>query len=312
MTEKVRVGLVGVGMMGAPMGRRVLTGGYPLTVMDVRPEREQELVKEGARQAKTPKEVAQMSDIVLTSLPTLAACEEVYHGNDGLLKGTKAGQILVETSTVPPSMIRNLYDEAKKQSVAVIDAAINARTLRHPGQFELKANEIMAKGEVTLMVGGDPDTVEKVKPVLATFGNPIIYFGPVGSGETIKVLNNAMAHACYVVLAELVGVAVKAGVNVPAFLDEMTQTGAVNRFMEKTIPHYLKTGSGTSMRNEAALKDAESILQLGRELNVPLPLQSTTHFFYQWAASSGLNDRPWDEAMLKVCETLMNKPIRSK
>ena len=213
MNDKMRVGFIGLGMMGKPMSKRVLAAGFPLTVHDIRPEPVEELVKAGANKAVSTKEIAEVSDVVLTSLPSLEACNETYLGDHGLLKGARKGQILVETSTLPPSVVRRFADEANKQGVVVIDAALIARTTFHPGLSKFKADEIAAQGLVTVMVGGNAADVEKVRPVLATFGNPIFDVGPVGSGEMIKVLSNATAHAYFVVALEVLAVAAKAGVN---------------------------------------------------------------------------------------------------
>ncbi len=309
MGEKVRVGFIGIGMMGKPMSKRVLAAGYPLTVYDIRPEPVEQLVSEGANKAETPKEVAEVSDVVLTSLPTLEACEEVYLGTNGLLKGARTGEILVETSTVPPSVVKRFSDEAGKQGVVVIEAALLARTLFNPGVSKLRADEVAAQGLITLVVGGSTEEVERVRPVLATFGNPILHLGPVGSGMMIKVLNNAIAHANFAVACEVFALAAKAGVDIRKMHELFTKTGARSFIIDDVIPHYLETGTGKQMRTEAAIKDSESMLQLGRELGVPLLMQNINHAYYQWAQSCGLKDRPGDE-ILELWEGLIGRPIR--
>ncbi len=309
MSEKTRVGLIGTGMIGKAMARRILGAGYHLTVHDIRPEPVKELVGEGASKAESPKEVAELSDVVLTSLPTLAACEEVYLGAAGLLKGARSGQTFVETSTVPPSLVRRFSDVARKQGVAVIDAALLTRTLFHPELSKLKADEAVSTGLVTVLVGANPDELERVRPVLATFGNPILHLGPVGSGEMVKVLNNAITHANFAVACEVYAVASKAGVDMRKMNDLMLKTGARSSVLENPIPHYLETGTGKMMGLEPALKDSESMLQLGREFGVPLPIQSIAHAYYEWARSCGL-DRPWDEVLPKSWEGVIGKPLR--
>lgn len=295
--------------MGKPMSKRVLGAGYPLTVLDIRPEPVEELVREGARKAKNPKEVAEVSDMVLTSLPTLKACEDVYLGNDGLLRGARRGEILVETSTVPPALVRRFSDEGKKQGVIVIDAALQSRTLFHPEIYELKADEIAAKGKITVMVGGEADTLQKVKPVLETFGDPILHLGPVGSGVMTKVLGNAISHAEFVTVCEVIAIAAKAGLDLKKLLETLAKTGPRSTAVEQTIPKYLEAGKGRKMRTVAAVKDTESMLDLGRELGVPLLIHSITHAYYQSAEQRGFKDRPWDE-ILKLWEDFVGKPIK--
>lgn len=309
MSEKMKVGFIGLGMMGKPMAKRVLGAGFPLTVHDVRPEPVEELVKEGAKKASSPKEVAQVTDVVLTSLPTLEACEQVYRGANGLLKGGRAGQTFVETSTTPPSVVRSLSEEARKQGIVLFDAAMYSRSMFHPGLFELTADQIAAKGLITLLVGGDPAEIERVRPVLSTFGNPILHLGPVGSGELAKVLANALVHAFFTVTCEVFAVGAKAGMDMRKLHEIMSKTGPKSWVIDNVITQYLEKGTGKMMRTEVAVKDSESMLQLGRELGVPLLMQSLKHSYYEWAKNSGLKDRPWDE-MLKLWEEVIGRPIR--
>src|SRR5689334_9390575 len=115
MSDKPKVGFIGVGMMGNPMCRRILGAGFPLTVHDMRSSAVDELVKAGAKKAGSPREVTEVSDVILTSLPTQRACDEVYLGSNGILKGVRKGQTLVETSTVSPSSVKRVWEDAKKQ-----------------------------------------------------------------------------------------------------------------------------------------------------------------------------------------------------
>ena len=311
MNGKMRVGFVGVGMMGKPMASRILKAGYPLTVYDIRPEAVKEFVGLGAKSAKSAKEIAEVSDICFTSLPSIAAWEDVYFGSNGLLKGARKGEILVDTSTVAPSLTRKIYDEAKKQGVEVMDAALQSGTLYHEGLFKLKANEVVERGQVTVMVGGDPETVEKARPVIASFGDPIIYFGPVGSGELIKVVGNAMTHAAFAMLCEFVAVAMKSGIDVKRLLDYLAKISSMNRLIEYTIPSYMESGKGRMMRLEPCLKDCESMLQVAKDCSMPMLFQSITNDYYLWAESLGSKDLPWDEELMKVWEGLIGKPVRS-
>jgi 3-hydroxyisobutyrate dehydrogenase-like beta-hydroxyacid dehydrogenase len=309
MGSKTRVGFIGIGQMGKPMSKAVLRGGYPLTVHDVRTEPMEELVKAGAKKADTPKEVAEASDVVITSLPTIRASEEVYLGGNGLLKGTKAGDILVETSTVTPNIVKKFSDEAKKQGGVVVDASLYGRTMFHPGLFELSQDEIGARGEITVLMGGEPEEVEKVRPILSTFGNPILHLGPLGSGALTKVLGNAIIHAYYAVVCEIFAVGAKSGLNIQKLHEVFANTGAKSWVIDSVAGRYLKSGKGFLMRTEVAAKDAEAMLEVGLELGVPLPLQSVTHLYYEWAKNGGLKDRPWDEIM-EQWEGIAGRPIR--
>jgi 3-hydroxyisobutyrate dehydrogenase-like beta-hydroxyacid dehydrogenase len=309
MTNKTRVGFIGLGMMGSPMSKRILAAGYPLTVHDIRPEPVADLVQAGAKQADSPKAIAEVSDVVLTSLPTLQASEDVYLGDRGLLQGARAGMILVETSTVSPRVVKRFAEEAETRGVAVVDAALYARSSFHPGLLELKADEVAAKGLVTVQVGGAPNEVEKVRAILSTFGNPILHLGPIGSGMMAKVIQNAVTHANFCVACEALAVAAKADMDIKKLLQIMGKVGSKSWIVENAIPAYLENGTGRMMRTEVAVKDSQSMLELGRELGVPLLMQSLKHSYYEWAHHSGLKDRPWDE-MLTLWEGVIGKAIR--
>ena len=165
-------------------------------------------------------------------------------------------------------------------------------------------------GQLTVMMGGDPDIVEKVRPVIASFADPILYFGPVGSGELIKVIGNAMTHAAFAMLCEFVAVGMKSGIDVKRLLDYLAKISSMNRLIENTVPSYMETGKGRMMRLEPCLKDCESMLQVARECSVPMLFQSITNDYYLWAEGLGSKDRPWDEELMKVWEGLVGKPIR--
>ena len=245
------------------------------------------LVKASADKADSPKEVAAVSDVVLTCLPTLKASEEVYLGTDGLLKGVRAGTILVETSTVPPSLMKRISAKAEKKRAAVVDASLQSRSTFHKGLMKLTADEVAAKGLITVQVGGDPKDLEKVRPIIATFGNPILHLGPIGSGMMAKVIQNAVIHANFCVACEVIAVAAKAGIDIKKLVEIMGKVGSRSFIVENVIPLYLEKGIGRTMRTEVALKDSQAMLDLGRELGVPLLMQSIKHSYYEWAKNSG-------------------------
>ena len=306
MSEKPRVGFIGIGMMGKPMSKRILQAGYPLTVHDARPEPVEEMVREGATKAGTPKEIAEVSDVVLTSLPTLQACEEVYLGSNGLLKGARAGEILVETSTVPPSLVKRFAEAASEKGVSVIDAPLIAGgRVGLPGS----SDEIAAQGRILVVVGGNPEEVKKVWPILETFGNPVLHMGSLGAGALTKVLVNAVAHNNFAVACEALAVGAKAGADMRNLYEVISQSAGRSGVLENVALQYLQNGKCRVMRTEVAVKDSESMLEAARELGVPVLIQSISHAYYEWAQHSGLKDRPWGE-MLEMWEGVIGKPIR--
>jgi 3-hydroxyisobutyrate dehydrogenase-like beta-hydroxyacid dehydrogenase len=191
----------------------------------------------------------------------------------------------------------------------VVDAALQARSTFHPGLQELAANEVAAKGLVMVQVGGEADDVETVRPILSTFGNPILHLGPIGSGTMAKVMHNAIIHANFCVACEMLAVAAKAGMDLRKLLDTMGKVGSRSWVVEHATPAVLETGRGKARRTEVAAKDSQSMLDLGRELGVPLLMQGLKHSYYEWVRHSGLQDRPWDE-MLSLWEGVIGTDIK--
>lgn len=304
MTGKMRIGFVGVGVMGKPMVRNLLQAGYAVTVLDIRPEPVKELVNEGASSAGTPKEVAEASDMVFTSLPTLKACEDIYLGHKGLLEGTSPGKMLIETSTVPPSLVKRLAAEAIKQQVTVNDAML----LGMPWEKGLASGAAAAEKHMMLLVGGAEKEVQRLWPVLEALGRPI-HLGPLGSGALTKVIINAIFHTNYVVTCECFAVAAKAGADLKGLCEVLDRGIAKSWISSSFLPQYLSSGTVRAMSTDITYKDSLSMLDAGREVGVPLWIQSCIHNFYEWAENSDLKDKPWPE-LIKFWENLIGKPIR--
>lgn len=298
------VGFIGLGMMGKPISKKILRAGYPLTVFDINPASVQELVRLGAASAQSPKEVAKASEIVLTSLPSLKACEEVYLGQEGLLEGGRQGQLLVETSTVPPGLLRKVAAAASNKGIALIDAPVIARRAGVP----LPADQIAERMNIPVLVGGESNDVERARPVLATFGEPVLHMGPLGAGETAKLAINGIAHSAFILACEAFAVAAKGGVNLKS-LYEMSRLSVANSEVLDFVREYLDTGTAKVARTEVAHKDSESLLALAGELGVPVVAHSVSHGYYEWAMHAGLKDRPWAE-MLGFWDKAVGKPIR--
>lgn len=310
MTDSPRVGFVGLGMMGNPMARRIIDAGFTVVAYDIEPSRLQAVVAAGATSADSARDVAARSDIVLTSLPSLEACEATYLGPEGLLRGAAPGSMLVETSTVTPGVVRRFAAAASDHDVSVLDASLIARTTFHPGMSSLTASDIAARGLVTVFVGGDEAQVTAVRPVLSTFGNPIFHVGPLGSGAMVKVLSNAAAHAYFLVALEVNAVAAKAGVDLQKLEEIFRHTPARSVAMNETIPHFLEHGEGMMMSLQAGIKDAESMLELAEELQVPVRMQGENLAYYRLAAEHVGPDAKWDTALMQLFEGYIDASLR--
>ena len=163
----MKVGMIGLGGMGKPIAECILREGFDLTVADLRQGQVDALVSAGAKSAQTPAELAAASDIVIASLPSNAASEEVALGPDGVLTGAKQGDIYIDTSTISPEVIRRIEAEGARKGVAGLDAPVS-------GSGDQREN-----GTLTVMVGGDAAAFERAKPTLEAFGGNIFMSAPL-------------------------------------------------------------------------------------------------------------------------------------
>ncbi|MEI6113944.1 MAG: NAD(P)-dependent oxidoreductase [Burkholderiales bacterium] len=300
MSDELKVGFIGLGRAGKPMARRILRAGFPLSVLDVNVEPVDELVAEGAYRASTPKEVAAMSDIVLTSLPHPKISEEVFLGPNGLFAGAKSGTILIETSTVPPGFVRDLATAGKAKSIKVIDVSISGA-----GNMPIAGGQYMAAaGKLVLMIGGDVETVERVRPVLQTFGESLLHMGDVGQGAIAKVVNNAMGQANFVSACEALTAGIKAGGDPKLLYQAISISSGQSWTFNIGMRDYIEGRRSGIMSTDLAYKDSDAILQLGRETGVPMLMHSAKLAFFEAARNAGYGDQSWIETM-KIWEDMV-------
>jgi 3-hydroxyisobutyrate dehydrogenase len=179
----MRVGFIGLGSQGAPMARRIVDGGYDLTLWARRPAALEHFADTAAKTAQSPAELASVSDLVCICVVGDDDVREVLHGDTGVLAGLATGGIVAIHSTVHPDTCRELADSGLAQGVSFVDAPVSGGG---------PAAEI---GELLVMVGGDDDTVERCRPVFATYADPVVHLGPLGSGQVTKILNNLLFTA---------------------------------------------------------------------------------------------------------------------
>ncbi|MGB7082236.1 MAG: NAD(P)-dependent oxidoreductase, partial [Candidatus Acidiferrales bacterium] len=175
---KPRVGLIGLGLMGAPMGANLLKAGFPLTVWNRTAEKAQKLAAQGASVAKSPQDAASQADVLFTIVSDPPALEEVLWGNQGAFAGLKKGSVLIDSSTVSPALARRISKACSDQSVDFLDAPVTGGTWG------------AEKGELIFMIGGKKEVLDRVEPVLQAVGKRFFLLGPNGSGQTVKLAMN--------------------------------------------------------------------------------------------------------------------------
>jgi 3-hydroxyisobutyrate dehydrogenase len=275
------VGFIGLGHMGSALAQRMLLGDYPLVVFDISQQATEEFRDAGAHVAANPAEVAQLSDVVFSSLPGPREVEQVSLGPGGLVEGIRAGSVYVDFSTARPAFIRNLAARFAEQGAYVLDAPLSGGRVR------------ALEGHQEVMVGGDPQVFERIRPILATFADQILYIGDVGAGTICKLVHNMVQRGMALVIAEGMTLGAKAGVDARTVW-ESVRRGLAGRVstLHETMPQSVFTGDYDDATYTLALayKDIALAIELAREIGVPLPLCTLA----EQTSMQGMN-RGWGE-----------------
>ena len=299
----MNVGMIGLGGMGRSVAECILNAGFALTVADLREKPVQELVNLGARAAGSPREVASASDIVVASLPSNEASEEVALGADGVLAGAKSGDIYIDTSTISPRVITSIAERFARKGAEAMDAPVSG------GMAQRK------EGTLTVMVGGEPSTVARAMPVLEAFGGHIIHVGGVGAGAATKLINNLTMASNMVATMEALVLGVKSGLDLEKLRDVISASSGGSRVFDMMVENVLTrsseppAGSGALMGMATIIKDTKLASDLAKELSVPLFHGSATA--QAWAAGEA---RGWAEkehwALMGYFEELAGVRVR--
>jgi len=255
MAEKV--GFIGLGIMGKPMADNLMRAGHQLVVHDHNPV--DELVRDGAERAATPREVAEASDIVITMLPDSPHVREVVSGEDGILAGASSGQLVIDMSTISPIVARELAMLAGESGVGMLDAPVSGGEV---GAIE---------AQLSIMVGGSDADFERVKPLFEVMGSALLV-GPAGAGQVVKACNQIVVALNIEAVSEALVVGSKAGVD-PALIIEALQGGlAASRVMEAKARNFLEHDFKPGFRIDLHRKDLGIALATAREYGASSPV----------------------------------------
>jgi 3-hydroxyisobutyrate dehydrogenase len=278
----LRIGFIGLGTMGSRMATKLIEAGHTLVVHDIEPSAATQLLERGADWAESPADVARASDVVLTSLPGPAEVEQVAVGEHGLTNGLRAGAVYVDLSTGSPSVVRKVAQRIESAGAHMIDAPVSG------GPQGAEA------GTLSVMIGGDREVFESVRPVLDAVGSSVTYVGSIGSGTVAKLVHNAISMSTRIVLQEGLALAVKAGVDA-ATMVEILRTSSFGKQLVLTshIPDLVLKGDFDHPRFSLGLshKDVGLALELADEVGAPMALASMAHEEIERAMDRGWADR---------------------
>jgi len=264
----MKIGFIGLGGIGKPMAINIAKSGFDLTVTDLREQPLNELAHYGARVAASAREVSEISDLVLASLPSDLVSEEVALGSNGVLAGAKSGDIYVELSTISPGLVHTIAKKASDKGVAVLDAPVS-------GGLDQRL-----EGTLSIMVGGEAKTLSKAMPVFKTFGNKIFHAGGTGAGASVKLVNNMLAGINMVATMEALVLGVKAGLSVETLKEVIGASSGANKVFEglvdKIYLHSAEPSHGQTANQglHTIGKDVRLANEMAQNLSVPLLLGS--------------------------------------
>lgn len=292
-----QIGFIGLGIMGKPMARNLVQAGYELTVYDIVGEAIEELATAGAKAASSSQEVAAATDKIITMLPDSADSERAILGPGGVLEGARPGAIIIDMSSIAPSMSQKIAAECSKKSVEFLDAPVSGG---EPGAIN---------AALAIMVGGKQEVFDQCSDLLKVMGSNVVLTGDVGAGNITKLANQIIVAANIEALSEALVLAQKGGVDPERVFNAIRGGLAGSAVMEAKGPMMLDRNFQAGFRIRLHQKDLRNVLQTAQELNVPLPVTALV----QQMLGSLVNDGDQDadhSAILHFVEKLAHVEVR--
>ena len=289
----LKVGYIGLGLMGKSMARNILKAGFPLLVHNRSHEAVEELQAEGAKTATSPSEIAEQVDVVFTNLPDSPDVELVTLGTGGIIEGARQGLIFVDNSTIKPATARHIAESLGERGVLCLDAPVSG-------------GDIGARqGTLAIMVGGPNQALEQVRPILEAMGKTITHVGDTGSGQIAKAANQIMVAAQMVAMGELLIFARKAGAD-PQKVVQAIQGGAAQCWALDVKPERLFAGNRSpGFKAYMQAKDLGIVLDTARSYGIPLVSAAVHNQLYNSMLEMGLAEQD-NSAVIGVVEALAN------
>lgn len=274
----LKVGYVGLGLMGKSIARNILKAGFPLVVHNRSRAAVNELAAEGAIAANSPKEVAAQVDVVFSNLPDSPDVEKVVLGKNGIIEGAREGLIFVDNSTIKPASARTIARKLAEKNVFALDAPVSG-------------GDIGARdGTLTIMVGGDASALEKVMPVFKAMGKTVTHVGEAGAGQVAKAANQIMVAAQMAAMGELLVFSKKAGVD-PRKVVEAIRGGAAQCWTLDVKPPRLFAGNrNPGFKAHMQLKDLKIVLETAREYDIPVSSTAENTKLFQQMIELGMGE----------------------
>jgi 3-hydroxyisobutyrate dehydrogenase len=273
-----RIGFIGLGIMGKPMAQNLLKAGFQLTVYNRTQAPVALLVLAGAASAQSPKAVAERSDVVITMVTDSEAVNAVVLGEGGVIEGAHDGLVLIDMSTISPSVTRSISASLAGKGVSMLDAPVSGG--------DTGARE----GTLTIMVGGPAQAFEACLPVFQVLGKKVVHMGGTGAGQLTKLANQILVACNMIGVCECLNFAKKAGLDVGKLIDSLSAGAASSWSLVNLGPRLAKRDFAPGFKVKLLQKDLRYVLSTANDLNAPLPATALVHQLYKMLEELGLGD----------------------
>lgn len=293
----MKLGFIGLGIMGKPMVKNLLKAGHEVIVYDVIQSNVDHVVAEGAVSANSSKEVAAQCKLVITMLPNSPHVKSVVMGENGVLDGAQQGTILVDMSSIAPQASQEVCKACEEKGVKMIDAPVSGG--------EPKAVD----GTLSIMVGGDEEIFREVYDILMVMGGSAVHCGDIGAGNTTKLANQIIVALNIAAVSEAFMLSTKAGVNPIKVFDAIKGGLAGSTVMNAKVPMITEGNFEPGFKINLHIKDLNNALETGHNVGAPLPLASQVMEMLQTLKADGLGDKD-HSAIAKYYEKVAGAEIR--
>jgi len=293
----MKIGFIGLGIMGKPMSKNLVKAGYQLVVSNHNPAAAAELKKLGAEVVETPREVAARTDVIITMLPNSPQVKEVVLGKNGLKEGAKRGSVLIDMSSIAPLASRDIFAELEKIGVDMLDAPVSGG--------EPKAID----GTISVMVGGKQVIFDKYYDILKTMAGSVVRTGEIGAGNAAKLANQIIVAVNIAGMSEALVLASKIGVE-PELVYQAIRGGlAGSAVLDAKAPLIMDRKFDPGFRIKLHIKDLKNVLETSHEVGVSLPLTASVMEIMQAVRADGLEEGD-HSSIVKYYEKLAHVEVK--
>lgn len=285
------IGFVGLGIMGQGMALNLVRAGYTLHVWNRTQQKTEPLVAAGARAVGSPAEVAANSEIVVVCVSDTADVQQVMLGHNGIAAGAAAGSLVIDCSTISPSATREIAATLAAKDIAMLDAPVSG------------GSEGAAAGTLSIMVGGEPEPFERAAGVFAAMGATITHVGPIGAGQTVKLVNQVLVVGNALAMSEALLLAQAGGVDLEKTYQAVSKGAAGSWMFTNRGPQIMARDWRPGFTVDLQLKDLRLVMEYADQLGIPLPGTAMVFQLYRTLQSQGLGAEG-NHALVKALEQL--------